>query len=305
MRSFIALLLAFIATTATSQNPISFADPDARWYVARTYINPTPDYPDFVETKTSLYGFDGDTLISGQTWLKFYKSTDPGFTETEFAGAIREENHTVLFLDPDGTKDTLYRFDLAEGDSVYYDLEWDYWPDYLKIEKIDTLEISGVSHRRFIFEKLDDLSASLHEQWIEGIGSIHGPLFPAYPRDFAGGKPDSTKVTCYYRGEDLIWSNPYYDECYISIVLSAHHPTDESLSLFPNPAGDHLSIQFPPDAGEPVQVRIYDLQGRLILKESFEAEPVITLSTASWNNGLYILEVELGEKIYRQKVMKR
>lgn len=300
---FISIFL-IASTIAFSQNNITFFEANARWYVARTYINPTPEHPGFVETKTSLYGFLGDTLISDKPWLKIYKTSDSTFSNTEYLGAIREENGKVYYIDQEDSKDTLYNFNLEVGDSVYYGLS-NYWGDYLILEKIDSIDINGKLHKLYYFEELIDMAGSLKEIWIEGIGSIHGPLFPANPRDFSESQPDSTKVTCYLHGNEIYWSNPFYEECYINIVLSTEEFYEKGFTLFPNPVKDKLIIEIPKFASSGFNVSIYDLGGKVVLSEKFNKKQTIKINVASLIEGIYILEIEIAGSKYRQKFVKQ
>ncbi len=286
-----------------SQTPINFVDPDATWNVARTFPNPNPQNPDFAETTTKVFGFIGDTLIGSETWLKFFSTPDSNFmSDFTYLGNLREENGYVYFMDTLNSIDTIYNFNLQIGDSVFYDFGWG--SNYLQIENIDSIEISGEYHKRFFIEEPNYPPMLMSEVWIKGIGSVHGPLFPKYPGVFSNEVPDSLNLTCYKIDNSLIWNNPFYDDCYVSIVLSSHEIEKGEFKLFPNPVKDKLKVEIPKNESGNYVISIFDTFGKILMKENFNQDGTIEINTTSLINSLYIMEIEFENKTYRQKFIK-
>ncbi|MEO6903731.1 MAG: hypothetical protein ABI315_11385 [Bacteroidia bacterium] len=75
----------------------------------------------------------------------------------------------------------------------------------------------------------------MNEIWIEGIGSIHGPLFPIDPCKFLTEIPDSMMLTCTNVNTQKFWHHPSYKSCYMNIVLDTKNIEDTKLTTFPNP----------------------------------------------------------------------
>jgi Zn-dependent metalloprotease len=68
-----------------------------------------------------------------------------------------------------------------------------------------------------------------------------------------------------------------------------------SFDVYPNPAGSELNIALSLDQPEDVQIRLFDLTGRIVYaytKESVRGETTLRVSTASFPRGLYLLEVK-------------
>ncbi len=68
-----------------------------------------------------------------------------------------------------------------------------------------TIELDNTPYNVYHFDEplwLENFFSYLNEMWIEGIGSIHGPLFPhKKPRRFSNEVPmtgDSLILTCSY-----------------------------------------------------------------------------------------------------------
>lgn len=150
---------------------------------------------------------DGDTVIGGKIWKKVYNT----FWDStpSYYSAIRDEGRKVYAIAKGSTKPRLlYDFSMKKGDKVVCGMEDTAFqclidkgeqPDtlygfpqsfYLSLERIDTIEVSGVNYRRFTFKLLDSLQAFIMYTkngelnymddivWIEGIGSCHGPFSP-------------------------------------------------------------------------------------------------------------------------------
>ena len=234
----------FIQSIVHGQVVHHFENVDSKWNVAETYPAANPDNPNFAATTTSVYGFQGDTLIAGDTWNKMYVTSDSLFQNNlEFVGVTRVENDMVLFLDTLSQLDTLYDFSLNVGDSVLYTINGNN-PEWLDIIEIDSIQINGEYYKRFhINEPTMSAFDELDEIWIEGIGSIHGPLFPRYPQKFSSEIPDSMLLTCSFSSTQEVWNNPDYQECYINNVLNLKSHNKTEFALYPNPFKSVVSIQ--------------------------------------------------------------
>jgi hypothetical protein len=73
----------------------------------------------------------------------------------------------------------------------------------------------------------------------------------------------------------------------------------ESLTVYPNPVSSELNINYP--ISEMVQVRIFDLQGRLVLNTSFISQEI---DLSGLNAGIYSLLLTDGATIFRMNFIK-
>jgi hypothetical protein len=72
-------------------------------------------------------------------------------------------------------------------------------------------------------------------------------------------------------------------------------------AFYPNPVKEQLHMQFSPDV-QPVQVELYDLQGRLVRTQSKAFE---NIDMSQLPAGTYTLRVTLEDgKVYTDKVVK-
>jgi len=283
-----------------TQDPLVFINQDATWNVARTYPDGNQDNPSFVATTTTVYGFSGDTLIDDELWDKFYFTSDSNFVVgLTYVGCMQEAGGIVVFMDTTNVVDTLYNFNLDVGDSVFYD--FGIVGIYLKIETIDSIEIDGQSFKRFYFDEPILGFVDINEIWIQGIGSVHGPLFPAYPKAFAQEYPDSLILTCFKIENQVIWDNPNYDACYINIVLSVDELHISNFKIYPNPAQNQLFITS--ESGIKInEVNIYNQLGQNVLHQNHYDGSV---DVSSLMPGIYFVEVVVGVDQIREKLIIR
>ena len=275
MRTALIIFVASIPTLSQAQATFSFNDPTAKWHVAETFPHGSPEFPNFIETSTRLYEFGGTEIFDGESWLSLYSKTYPDVASV-LEGWIRTDQELVLFRDTTAAMDTLYNFGLQVGDPVGYEL----YPGeliFVELLTIDTIYINGEAVRRFHFEQGVDAPAFFNEVWMEGIGSIHGPLFPARPRSFSTEIPaDSLMLTCYHLDDSLIWQHPGYDECETNIILDleSHHLDHISFSVYPNPGSDQMNITWNSSDRSPKQIEIYSMLGELLRSEAATTSPI-------------------------------
>jgi hypothetical protein len=194
-----------------------FMSTTARWHVAETS---SANVQAFLETWTTTYGTIEDTLVSGVLWQRIVSSVDSTLNANVVdLGFVRQEGEVVLHWVPGSAPDTLYNFGLHVGDSVGY--RFADFTGYIPLLAIDTVWLDGFPHRRFHFGDHGSGFGYLSgEQWIEGIGSTRGPLFPLAAREFCEEFDESLALTCFEEDGVTYWSDPDYPECVVNNVLA-------------------------------------------------------------------------------------
>lgn len=88
-------------------------------------------------------------------------------------------------------------------------------------------------------------------------------------------------------------------------VTSTHEIADDKLlQLFPNPATDNIHLQLNTPLPLESLVRIWNVQGQLVQQQllpAFAKTGVVDVS--SFASGLYVVQVQLGGKMWRKKIM--
>lgn len=80
----------------------------------------------------------------------------------------------------------------------------------------------------------------------------------------------------------------------------------QQLIIYPNPAKDHITMEFSARKNQHVVLAVYDLVGHIVLinhKEALEGLNVIKMETASLNEGIYFIGVEVDGILERQRVI--
>ena len=299
----ITLLLAIsFPALIWSQTNNHFNENDAKWNVARTKPAGNINNPNFIGTTTTVFGFHGDTTINGDQWFKMFSSPDSLFVQNlKFHGLIRAENQNVYFIDTLNQLDTLYDFNLAVGDSALFNING-MSPNWLKIVSIDSVEINSVYYKRQHFEEpIFSAFDILNEVWIEGIGSIHGPLFPNHPYKSSLEMPDSTWLTCSFSANQSVWQHPSISNCYVQHVLGIEEKNLSDFNFYPNPFTD--KIIFESNQIQKLNVKVMNSMGLLIREFKIEsAKQVIDLSELY--TGIYFLEISSPVVSQTMKVIK-
>lgn len=75
------------------------------------------------------------------------------------------------------------------------------------------------------------------------------------------------------------------------------------LHVYPNPAKDYFSIQTGPTFSG--HIRVSDLSGKTVYHQNLieSLETTHNVFTSEWTKGIYLVEWNTGETIYRQKVV--
>ena len=82
----------------------------------------------------------------------------------------------------------------------------------------------------------------------------------------------------------------------------------QTLSLYPNPAGDHCTLVFDAVQGGKGTLRIFNGLGKTVRTETIGLQAgknLIELETASLVSGLYFVQIENGQGVFTHKMMKR
>ena len=212
--------------------------------------------------------------INNHTYLILQSSNDCGTSWSDI-GYIRVEASAdkVYFLKKgEKNEKLLYDFTLKIGDTF----------NGKTVLDIDTIDIGLSKRPRFIFS--DDV-------WIKDLGSLYYPYFDKpivsesqqlltsirydpelYPQTF-----DSETYLQY------LWKDSKYEDCYYERT-AINNTVNQQISLSPNPVKDFLTL--PTDNNG---IKIFDLQGRLLLQQNvgFSAE----INVSMLQTGTYVLVV--------------
>ena len=301
MKTLILIVLFSLPTLIFGQVN-HFANSTSEWNVVREYPNPSPIDPFFIESRTKIYGFNGDTIVNGIQWGKMFSTFDSAFLNNlNFLGFVRSENGYIFRTTLFNSIDTLYNFNLSIGDSVFFNIPNK--QQFIPVIQKDSIAINGLFYDRFEFAEPVGVNSFtvFGEVWIEGIGSVHGPLFPLNPQEFSSEITDKLQLACTRVSSLQYWSHPLYNQCIINNVLKIEDHQLNSINIFPNPFSDMLVV----DLGnhENAQITLFNSLGQRIIQLNNEAN-LVELDLSYLDSGLYIMEVRQSEKVETIKLIK-
>ena len=111
MKTTVTFLILLLPSILWGQVTNHFDNLDSKWNVAKTNPAGNQQNPNFVATTTTILGFQGDTTVNSEQWLKLYSTNDTVFpNDLVYRGLLRAENSKVFYLDTLNQLDTLYDF---------------------------------------------------------------------------------------------------------------------------------------------------------------------------------------------------
>ncbi len=279
------LLTSILYQLAFSQ---SFTDPGNQWNTrfsgGWSFYN------------TEIFRFSGDTMIMNTFYNKMYLTNDSASTAVwHYAGAIREwEGRIYTFLPGTFEEGLLYDFTIEAGDTTYIINDWCREPFPMVCISTDSIEINGSNRKTLLFEYP-------YSQWIEGIGSLQGPLYSGIDYCVADIYYD---LLCYYNNGNQLYMNPDANVCYETNVGTSSIPVDSKLTIYPNPSTGVIDLDFP-DTGIPSQASI-EIHNSIGILVYYDPECKIfrkTIDLSEQSNGVYSIRIKNDAGSFSGKVI--
>lgn len=118
----------------------------------------------------------------------------------------------------------------------------------------------------------------------------HSPLLTILKSDQVGGTLHTKLVT--------------YAKRY-PLAISSVNEMNNSLQLYPNPAGNELNIRFSQAGNENVRISLVDLMGKeiaAIANSTTQGDVAVSYNTSSLPRGLYLVRLQCGNETITRKV---
>lgn len=94
---------------------------------------------------------------------------------------------------------------------------------------------------------------------------------------------------------------PYCDNALFPQTTSTIPPKESMFFAYPNPFTSELTINIPADITKG-KIQVFNGLGQLILTKNINATRLI--DTQNWTNGLYMIEIQSGNKVWTKKILK-
>ena len=245
---------------------------------------------------TEIFKIEGDSLVDSISYNKIWVSSDSLATFT-FQGLLREESNIVYYIPPDLSVGVLYDFNLEIGDTTSVKNIFcgnEVIP--ITVVNIDTVDYFGVSRKRW---QLDSYGGS-DEFWVEGIGSLNGPLYTKYWYCIVC---PVWELLCFHNNDTLKYIMPYETDCYQNTIGVNENDDNNNFYIKPNPINRGNAIYIKTNT-IPNSISIFNSSGLLIKKLTQNRDKTIKIETNDFKSGIYLISISTNEdRVKTQKLM--
>jgi hypothetical protein len=300
MKKLLSILILY-SSLAFSQTSVyhPFPDSNAQWNVELDYyVYCTPFTYNSITTYSYVFG--ADTVIGSYTYHQLYVpayqsyySGAPCYNDTvaagSYIGSIRQDTaaRKVYYVFPvDTAEQLLYDFNLSVGDTIRGYLARDCNSGSMDqtVVSIDSILIGSDYRTRWNFGLSSAYSI------IEGIGSTKGLLEPVC--ELIDGPIYA--LDC-FKQNDTVYYPSLSTTCDLETSTVNFVLTDNSFSIFPNPAQDYFTI-----TGYGL-LEIYSLQGSRVYSENLRSH--IKTIRCNLQPGIYFARLTAGQKSSVKKLI--
>lgn len=101
-----------------------------------------------------------------------------------------------------------------------------------------------------------------------------------------------------------------YDISELNIPIKANiigagevEESSNDIQIYPNPASDYVIIRNTNQSLEPISIKIMDISGKIVFEKSGINSNFTTIETTKYENGVYIIEVNFGQRKLHKKII--
>lgn len=280
--SLIIGLVLLFNITLLGQN---FISSDKQWNVRLSGFGLT----------TEIFKINGDSLVDIIPYNKIWVSFDS--TETWiFQGLLREESNIVYYMPPNMNEGILYDFNLEVGESAFVKNVFCGDEEIpITIINIDTVEYFGKNLKRW---HIGD-NGFEEEFWLEGIGSLNGPLYTKYWYCIVC---PVWELLCYHNNNTLEFIISGETECFQNTVgINDNYGQEKyDFSIKPNPAKKGTDIYLE-TISKPARIDIFNYTGLLIKSFKPKNKNNIRIETNTLESGLYFITIKTNKNRMKTK----
>ncbi len=231
---------------------------------------------------TEILYIEGDTLIQNKTYKKLWRSDDSLNIVFRYR-YLREEAGKVFMYNAVTQKTSkLYDFTKSIGDTIHIaNALCEDTPVVMTVTSMDSVEYNGSLHQRWYLQS--DL-AGFTDEWIEGIGSIHGLVYPAY--QFCSDS--EWDLWCVFQDQQLQYKAPGTMVCY-SAPVGIEEVAKPMFDIRPNPIYSGQTIHIQLKQSSYAKFLLCSITG-VIHREVEVKDDDIDITTEGLPSGIYLLQ---------------
>ena len=236
MKKIILILTILILTKCLSAQNISITDSLNRWNIGLNCVNEEPIDP-YNRWSTYFVHIEDDTVMNNKHYKKLFHCADSTCINKSFKSFIREDSGKVFLADKNREL-ILYDFNLNQGDSLIMYFLWDDMdsnPYFIQVDSVKTGIFQDQKERLMQFVSVYDYrhrGYSRNDVLVEGIGSLRFGL--EYPGNLfiTGANGCYANLLCFYPDKNLVYSNPEFNDCYITTSINQLQLKPELVNVF-------------------------------------------------------------------------
>jgi len=286
---------------------------DANWIQAEFLYSAYSNHEH--TTITSISYIQGDTLINGQSYVKFRNRSiadwADGWGQQNYNSGTDYHTEVTAFFRQDVAEKKVYLWnEILETDELFYDfgnlvIGQPYpetvtnlnFPNLLVMGQDSIQLLDGNYYKRWVLgtNSMDSAYVSV----IEGVGGTNGFTTPIYTVF-----EQSSALLCHKTGIQHIYEDwqsniippRYSEECSNDLSISLRN--ENTLFIYPNPASTVIEIESDQQIRS---IELYDLKGQLIYHSADEVMKK-SVDVHTFKPGVYIIKVSLtnGQNIIQK-----
>lgn len=202
------------------------------------------------------YRFLEDSVQLGDRWyLQLQLSISQSSGNWIDKGLFREENG-VIYVVVNNEEQVSMNFNSVTGDELELYSPGSDGAGKFSVVSVDTVELMDGSHRKRLGLTCYGYDDWIY-YWVEGIGSLKNAMGIYHCAISVEDRP----MLCFFRDGEMIYFNDNFESCGVTSVEDLQAA---GISIYPNPAIDHLHIQFENPSSQPLHFRIIHSNGAVI-----------------------------------------
>ena len=219
-------------------------------------------------------------------------------------GYAREDTNGDVYFKRNSEEGLAYKFDVSVGDTFTMNNPFHMLTFTAEILAIDTVNIKPSNEDRKRI-KLSEYNStwSGEEYWIEGVGSMAGIIWSG--NDVVPLTGEELYSLCQWDYDLLVYSNPEWDECFITTVSTDEIQEPEPCIIIQsNPLTDQSIVSVKFLDSNNLSIDIHDIFGKLVQTYPVDQDSKIVLHRSQFKSSLYIVSLNDGNKtIAREKLL--
>lgn len=286
----------FSELISISQDSTSFIDLSDTPFIFQFIFNNPFDPNNQATEGKELNGLDLIPTIEIEDAYLFTKNSSSKLEELGFGVTFSGIQLPIQY----DNKKTVYEFPLSYGDSISDTYSFSVTvPNFAYLGESGTrmYEVDGWGSLTTPFGTFDALRTRIEHIYEDSIYIDSSDFGISIPRSL---------VIYEWLGEDtgipllqintefgLVTSVVYQDSLQISTNIIENLEELSAFKIYPQPAKDYLNVELERQPTKGFEVIIYDLSGKEVYREYYDAKKKVSISTESLSPGIYMLEVQM------------